>query len=171
GVTSVADLSACARRPDLVVVAVPAPLVGGIVNQAGELGVRAVCVISAGFAEVGPDGRALQDDLRQRARAGGVRLIGPNCMGVLNGGPATRFNATFSPVFPRPGRVAFVSQSGGLGLAALALLDSPTLGVSGFVSVGNTADLTANDLLLYWGDDPRTDVILAYLESVADPRR
>ncbi len=171
GVTSVADLSACARRPDLVVVAVPAPLVGGIVDQAGELGVRAVCVISAGFAEVGPDGRALQDDLRQRARAGGVRLIGPNCMGVLNGGPATRFNATFSPVFPRPGRVAFVSQSGGLGLAALALLDSPTLGVSGFVSVGNTADLTANDLLLYWGDDPRTDVILAYLESVADPRR
>ncbi len=171
GVPSVADLAECARRPDLAVVAVPAPLVAGIVDQAGELGVHALCVISAGFAEVGPAGRALQGDVRSHARAGGVRLIGPNCMGVLNGGPETRFNATFSPVFPPPGRVAFVSQSGGLGLAALALLDSPALGVSGFVSVGNTADLSANDLLLYWGDDPRTDVILAYLESVADPRR
>ncbi len=171
GVSAVADLSACVPAPDMVVVAVPAPLVAGIIDQAGAQGVRAACVISADFAEVGPEGRARQDDLRQRARAGGVRLIGPNCMGVLNGGPETRFNATFSPVFPPPGRVAFVSQSGGLGLAALALLDSPALGVSGFVSVGNAADLSANDLLLYWGDDPHTDVILAYLESVADPRR
>ena len=92
-------------------------------------------------------------------------------MGLLNGGPDPRFNATFSPVFPPPGRLAFVTQSGGLGLAALALLTGPSLGVSGFVSVGNTADLTPNDLLLYWDEDPGTDLILAYLESVPDPRR
>ena len=119
----------------------------------------------------GAEGRVLQDELRHRARAAGVRLIGPNCMGLLNGGPDPRFNATFSTVFPPPGRLAFVSQSGGLGLAALALFTGPSLGVSGFVSVGNTADLTPNDLLLYWDEDPATGLILAYLESVPDPRR
>jgi succinyl-CoA ligase-like protein len=91
--------------------------------------------------------------------------------GLLSGGPEPRFNATFSPVFPPPGRLAFVTQSGGLGLAALALLAGPSVGVSGFVSVGNTVDLTPNDLLLYWDEDPGTDVVLAYLESVPDPRR
>jgi acetate---CoA ligase (ADP-forming) len=171
GMTCYPVLAACPSRPDLAVLAVPAPLVAGIVDQAGALGVRAVCVISAGFAETGAQGRALQDELRRRARAAGVRLIGPNCMGLLNGGPDARFNATFSPVFPPPGRLAFVTQSGGLGLAALALLAGPSLGVSGFVSVGNTADLAPNDLLLYWDEDPGTGVVLAYLESVPDPRR
>jgi acyl-CoA synthetase (NDP forming)/GNAT superfamily N-acetyltransferase len=171
GVPAYPDLAACPQPPDLVLVAVPAPLVAGVVDQAGRLGIRAVCVISAGFAETGAEGRVLQDELRHRARAAGVRLIGPNCMGLLNGGPDPRFNATFSTVFPPPGRLAFVSQSGGLGLAALALFTGPSLGVSGFVSVGNTADLTPNDLLLYWDEDPATGLILAYLESVPDPRR
>ena len=130
-----------------------------------------MCVISAGFAEVGGEGRALQDELRHHARAAGVRLIGPNCMGLLNGGPDPRFNATFSPAFPPPGRLAFVTQSGGLGLAALTLLTGPSLGVSGFVSVGNTADLAPNDLLLFWDEDPGTSLVLAYLESVPNPRR
>ena len=121
--------------------------------------------------ELTGQGRELQDELCRRARAAGVRLIGPNCMGLLSGGPEPRFNATFSPVLPPPGRLAFVTQSGGLGLAALALLAGPSLGVSGFVSVGNTADLAPNDLLLYWDEDPGTDVVLAYLESVPDPRR
>ena len=170
GVPAYPDLSSCPQPPDLAVVAVPAPLVAGVVDH-GRLGTRAVCVISAGFAEVGGEGRVLQDELRRRARAAGVRLIGPNCMGLLNGGPDPRFNATFSTVFPPPGRLAFVSQSGGLGLAALALFTGPSLGVSGFVSVGNTVDLTPNDLLLYWGEDPATSLILAYLESVPDPRR
>ena len=165
------DLPSCPGPPDLALVAVPAPVVAGVVGQAGALGVRAVCVISAGFAEIGEQGRVLQDELRRRARAAGVRLIGPNCMGLLSGGPEPRFNATFSPVFPPPGRLAFVTQSGGLGLAALALLAGPSVGVSGFVSVGNTVDLTPNDLLLYWDEDPGTDVVLAYLESVPDPRR
>ena len=171
GMTAYPDLASCPQPPDLVVVAVPAPLVAAVVDQAGRLGVRAVCVISAGFAEVGGEGRVLQDELRRRARAAGVRLIGPNCMGLLNGGPDPRFNASFSTVFPPPGRLAFVSQSGGLGLAALSMFTGPSLGVSGFVSVGNTADLTPNDLLLYWDEDPGTSVILAYLESVPDPRR
>ena len=171
GMTAYPDLASCPQPPDLAVVAVPAPLVTGVVDQAGRLGVRAVCVISAGFAEVGSEGRALQDELRRRARATGVRLIGPNCMGLLNGGPDPRFNASFSTVFPPPGRLAFVSQSGGLGLAALALFTGPSLGVSGFVSVGNTADLTPNDLLLYWDEDPGISIILAYLESVPNPRR
>jgi len=129
--------------------------VAGVVGQAGALGVRAVCVISAGFAETGGQGRALQDELRLRARAAGVRLIGPNCMGQLNGGPEPRFNATFSAAFPPPGHLSFVPQSGGLGLAALALLNGPSLGVSGFVSVGSTADLTPNDLLLVLGRGSR----------------
>ncbi len=171
GVSVYPDLPSCPQPPDLVLVAVPAPLVAGVVDQAGGLGVRALCVISAGFAEAGSEGRALQEDLRRRARTAGVRLIGPNCMGLLNGGPDPRFNATFSPAFPPPGQMAFVTQSGGLGLAALALLAGPSLGVSGFVSVGNTADLAPNDLLLYWDDDPGTDLILVYLESVPDPRR
>ena len=165
------DLPSCPGPPDLALVAVPAPAVAGVVGQAGALGVRAVCVISAGFAEIGEQGRVLQDELRRRARAAGVRLIGPNCMGLLSGGPEPRFNATFSAVFPPPGQLAFVTQSGGLGLAALALLAGPSVGVSGFVSVGNTVDLTPNDLLLYWDEDPGTDVVLAYLESVPDPRR
>ena len=165
------DLPSCPGPPDLALVAVPAPVVADVVGQAGALGVRAVCVISAGFAEIGEQGRVLQDELRRRARAAGVRLIGPNCMGLLSGGPEPRFNATFSLVFPPPGRLAFVTQSGGLGLAALALLAGPSVGVSGFVSVGNTVDLTPNDLLLYWDEDPGTDVVLAYLESVPDPRR
>jgi len=139
--TAYPDLASCPQPPELAVVAVPAPLVAGVVDQAGRLGVRAVCVISAGFAEVGEEGRGLQDELRRRARAAGVRLIGPNCMGLLNGGPDPRFNASFSTVFPPPGRLAFVSQSGGLGLAALALFTGPSLGVSSFVSVGNTTDL------------------------------
>ena len=171
GVPAYPDLSSCPQPPDLALVAVPAPLVAGVVDQAGRLGIRAVCVISAGFAEVGGEGRVLQDELRRRARAAGVRLIGPNCMGLLSGGPDLRFNASFSPVFPPPGRLAFVSQSGGLGLSALALFTGPALGVSSFVSVGNTADLTPNDLLLYWDEDPGTSIILAYLESVPDPRR
>jgi acetate---CoA ligase (ADP-forming) len=171
GMTCYPDLASCPRPPDLALAAVPAPVVADVVDQAGALGVRAVCVISAGFAETGGQGRELQDELRRHARAAGVRLIGPNCMGLLNGGPDPRFNATFSPVFPPPGRLAFVTQSGGLGLAALTLLAGPSLGIGGFVSVGNTADLAPNDLLLYWDEDPGTGLMLAYLESVPDPRR
>lgn len=171
GLEAFPDLRSCPTPPDLAVVAVPAPAVAHVVDEAAACGVNALCVISAGYAEVGSDGKALQDDLVRRARQGGVRLIGPNCMGLANGGPEPRFNATFSPTFPQAGRLAFISQSGGLGLAALALLTGPEVGMSGFVSVGNTADLGPNDLLLYFDDDPATDLVLAYLESVPAPRQ
>ena len=124
GVTAYPDLPACPNRRTWRWWRCPRRSWPGSSTRPA-LGVRAVCVISAGFAEVGAEGRALQDELRRHARAAGVRLVGPNCMGLLNGGPDPRFNATFSPAFPPPGRLAFVTQSGGLGLAALTLLAGP----------------------------------------------
>ncbi|MEY3019708.1 MAG: hypothetical protein RLZZ272_692 [Actinomycetota bacterium] len=164
------SLSECPIVPDLVLVCVPAPLVADVVDEAGRLGVRAVCVISAGFAEVGEEGRARQEELMARARQHGLRIIGPNCMGLLNGTDAVRLNGTFSTTFPGAGRVSMSSQSGALGLAVLEHVDAIGLGISTFVSIGNKADVSTNDLLLYWEDDPDTDVILAYLESFGNPR-
>jgi acetate---CoA ligase (ADP-forming) len=164
-------LSDCPEVPDLVVVCVPAPLVPDIVDEAGKLGVRAVCVISAGFSEVSGGGPDLQEDLMRRAQAHGLRIVGPNCMGLLNAAADHRLNATFSQLFPRPGRVGFLSQSGALGLSALKQLEEHRIGVSTFISVGNKSDVSGNDLLLYWEDDPDTDVILLYLESFGNPRR
>ncbi|MFP5309985.1 MAG: GNAT family N-acetyltransferase [Actinomycetes bacterium] len=171
GVAAYPDLASCPGLPDLVVVCVPAPLVPDVVDEAGELGVRAVCVVSAGFAEVGEEGRARQDELMARARGHGMRIVGPNCMGLLNGTEGVRLNATFSRTFPRPGRVSMSSQSGALGLAVLDHVDRIGLGISTFVSVGNKADISGNDLLLYWEDDPDTDVALLYLESFGNPRK
>ena len=132
---------------------------------------RAV-VISAGFKEIGPEGakrdeRALVDG---RARHG-MRLVGPNCLGVLNTEPAVRLTPPSRPVYPPPGRVAFSSQSGALGLAILDYASELNLGISQFVSVGNKADVSGNDLLEFWEQDPGTDVILLYLESFGNPRR
>lgn len=170
GVDAYPDLASCPVVPDLVVVCVPAGAVPDIVGQAGRVGVKAVCVISAGFAESGPDGAALEADLVREARLAGVRLVGPNCAGILNGASGSRFNATFSRVFPDPGGTSLVSQSGAVGVAVLEATQARGLGMGAFVSVGNGADLTTNDLLLHFGRDPMTDLILLYLESVDDPR-
>jgi acetate---CoA ligase (ADP-forming) len=170
GVVAYPDLSSCPDVPDLVVVCVPAPLVAEVVDEAGELGVRAVTVVSAGFAEVGPAGEERQRELLEVARGHGMRLIGPNCMGLLNGSSGARMNATFAGTFPRPGRVAMSSQSGALGLAVLDHIDALGLGVSSFVSIGNKADISGNDLLSYWEHDEDTDVVLLYLESFGNPR-
>ncbi|MCS6852973.1 MAG: GNAT family N-acetyltransferase [Gemmataceae bacterium] len=156
---------------DLAVVAVPRSVVPEVVDECAARGVRALVVITAGYAEVGPEGRALQEQLARQVRAHGMRLIGPNCMGLLNADPAVRLNASFSPVFPPPGRIAMSSQSGALGLAILAAARNYGLGISTFVSVGNKADVSGNDLLQYWEEDPQTDVILLYLESFGNPRR
>ncbi|WP_447974739.1 bifunctional acetate--CoA ligase family protein/GNAT family N-acetyltransferase [Nitrospira sp. Kam-Ns4a] len=156
---------------DLAVVAVPRDAVAAAVADCAARGVRALVVITAGFAETGPEGRARQDRLVEQVRGAGMRLIGPNCMGILNTDPAVRLNATFSPVFPPPGRVAMLTQSGALGLAILAAARRLRLGLSTFVSVGNKADVSGNDLLQYWEEDPATDVILLYLESFGNPRR
>jgi acetate---CoA ligase (ADP-forming) len=171
GVAAYPSLSACPEVPDLVIVSVPGPHVADVVDEAGDLGVNAVCVISAGFAEAGEEGIARQGDLLERARGHGLRIIGPNCMGLLNGHGEVRMNGTFSRTFPGPGRVSMSSQSGALGLAVLDHVNRLGLGISTFVSIGNKADISGNDLLLYWEEDAETDVILLYLESFGNPRK
>ncbi|MDW8058763.1 MAG: GNAT family N-acetyltransferase [Thermomicrobium sp.] len=156
---------------DLAVIAVPAPEVLKVAEECGRKGVRALVVISSGFAEIGPEGRRRQDELLRICRAYGMRLIGPNCIGVINTDPDVRLNATFGPLPPLPGRVGFASQSGALGLAIIDYARSLGLGLSSFVSMGNKADISGNDLLNYWETDPRTEVILLYLESFGNPRK
>ena len=148
-----------------------APRSSAVVDDCAAAGVKSLVVVTAGFAEVGADGRALQDQLVDKVRGYGMRMVGPNCMGLLNTDPAVRLNASFSPMFPREGRIALSSQSGALGLAILALAAAREVGLSQFVSVGNKADVSGNDLLEYWESDPRTHVILLYLESFGNPRR
>ena len=165
------SVSACPTVPDLLVVSVPAPAVADVVEEAARIGTRAAVILSAGFADAGAEGLERERRLMEVVRAYGIRVVGPNCMGVLNAAPDVRLNATFSSVFPRPGRVAFSSQSGALGLAILASAERLGLGVSSFASIGNKADLSGNDLLQYWEADPGTDVVLLYLESFGNPRK
>lgn len=165
---SVRDLP---ETPDLAVVAVPAAAVEGVIDDCGARGVRAAIVVTAGFAEVGAEGRERQQKLLEKVRGYGMRMVGPNCLGLLNTDPAVRLNASFAPDFPSPGSVAFCSQSGALGLAFISLARERALGLSSFVSVGNKADVSGNDVLQYWEEDPRTRVILLYLESFGNPRR
>jgi len=156
---------------DLAVIAVPAVAVNGVARECAEQGVPAVVVISAGFAEVGPEGAERQRQLLDICREAGMRLVGPNCLGVVNTAPDVRLNATFAPRMPDAGNVGFISQSGALGLAFIELSGDRNLGLSSFASVGNRADITANDMLEYWESDPGTDVALLYIESFSDPRR
>ena len=151
--------------------AVPAASVLAVVDDCAAAGVKALVVISAGFAEAGERGRALQQQLVERVRNYGIRMIGPNCMGLLNAASDVRLNASFSPVMPPSGRVSLLSQSGALGIAILELARQRQVGMSTFVSVGNKADVSGNDLLQYWERDPATSVILLYLESFGNPRR
>jgi acetyl coenzyme A synthetase (ADP forming)-like protein len=156
---------------ELAVIVVPAELVLEVAEACGRKEVRALVVISAGFAEVGDRGRERQDELMRICRSTGMRLIGPNCMGILNTHPEVRLNATFAPVPPPTGRVGFMSQSGALGLAVMDYAGVLGLGLSSFVSVGNKADISGNDLIRYWEQDPDTDIILLYLESFGNPRK
>jgi acetyl coenzyme A synthetase (ADP forming)-like protein len=171
GKAAFASLRDVPAAVDLAIVAVPREAVLGVVDDCAARGVRALVVLTAGFAETDADGRALQSKLVGKVRGYGMRMIGPNCMGILNTDPAIRLNASFAPVFPPPGRVAMSSQSGALGLAILAAARRLQLGLSTFVSVGNKADVSGNDLLQYWEEDAGTDVILLYLESFGNPRR
>ena len=154
---------------DLVVVCLPGAAVLDAVAEALAAGVRAVCVVSAGFAEIGPEGEARQERLLELVRAHGARLIGPNCLGIAVAAP--RLNATFGPRMLPPGGVGFSSQSGALGLAVLERAAERRLGLSAFVSIGNKADISSNDLLEYWEDDPHTSVVALYLESFGNPRK
>jgi acetyl coenzyme A synthetase (ADP forming)-like protein len=156
---------------DLAVVAVPAAHVLGVAAECARKGVRALVVISAGFAETGEEGQARQAALVRLCRAAGMRLVGPNCLGIVNTDPAVRLNATFATLLPPAGRVGFFSQSGALGLAVMDYAAQRGIGLSTFVSIGNRADVSSNDLLAYWEEDPRTDVVLLYVESFGNPRK
>ena len=154
---------------DLAVICLPGTAVLDAAEEALAAGVRALCVVSAGFAEVGLEGAERQEQLVALVRAHGARLLGPNCLGIAVAGP--QLNATFGPRALPPGNIGFSSQSGALGLAVLERAAERSLGLSAFVSVGNKADISSNDLLEYWQDDPRTDVVLLYLESFGNPRK
>jgi acetyl coenzyme A synthetase (ADP forming)-like protein len=164
------SVTAIGEPVDLAVVAVPAKDVLAVAEDCAHAGVRGLVVVSAGFAEVSAEGRTLQGRLFDLVRRTGMRLVGPNCLGVLNTDPAVRLNATFAPTWPPLGNVAMLSQSGALGLAILDHVRDLGIGISSFVSVGNKADVSGNDLISYWADDPGTRVILLYLESFGNPR-
>jgi acetate---CoA ligase (ADP-forming) len=153
---------------DLAVICLPGPSVLEAAEEALRKGVRALCVISSGFAETGSEGRERQEQLLALVRSHGARLLGPNCLGIASS--KVNLNATFAPRALPAGRIGFSSQSGALGLALLEQ-SSARLGFSAFVSIGNKADVSSNDLLEWWEDDPDTDVVLLYLESFGNPRK
>jgi acetate---CoA ligase (ADP-forming) len=167
-VRSIADVEG---DVELAIVAVPAAAVIETARQCAAKGVRALVVLTAGFAEVGGEGRARQAELMAVCRAAGMRVVGPNCLGVANLHHLTGFNATFAPGEPTPGSVAFASQSGAFGIAAIDEAAARGIGLSSFVSMGDKADLSGNDFLEYWEQDPDTSVLLLYLESFGNPRR
>jgi len=154
---------------DLAIIVVPAKLVAKVTDECGRKGVHTIVVISDGFRERGAEGASRERELRNITLGYGMRLVGPNCMGVINTDPAVRLNATFSQVYPPRGNVAFLSQSGAMGLVILEYANSLNMGISTFVSVGNRADISSNDLLQYWEQDPATEVIILYLESFGNP--
>jgi acyl-CoA synthetase (NDP forming)/GNAT superfamily N-acetyltransferase len=171
GVPAAPSFAALPGRVDLAVIAVPAPAVAGVLADAGAAGVRAAVILTSGFGETGAAGRDTEAELVRIARKHGIRLVGPNCLGVLNTDPAVRLNAGFAPTAPPAGGLAVASQSGAVGIALLDNASRTGCGVSTFVSLGNKADVSGNDLISYWHDDPATAAVALYLESFGNPRR
>ncbi|MGW1539898.1 GNAT family N-acetyltransferase [Streptomyces sp. NPDC002309] len=177
GVPAYRSVRDIAEPVDLAVVAVPAEHVPEVVAECGEHGVQGLVVLSAGYAESGPEGRERQRELVRHARAYGMRIIGPNAFGIINTSPGAQLNASLAPEMPRPGRIGLFAQSGAIGIALLSRLHrrgggvTGVTGVSTFVASGNRADVSGNDLLQYWYDDPDTDVVLMYLETIGNPRK
>jgi len=165
------SLEAVPGPVDLAVVAVPAAVVPDVVKACGEKGVGSLVVVSSHFAEDGPAGAALEREVARLAHSYGMRVVGPNCFGVLNTNPEISLNATFAKDVPYAGNLSFASQSGGLGIAVLAEAKKRGTGLSSFVSLGNKADVSGNDLLSWWSEDPATAVGLLYLESFGNPRK
>jgi len=164
-VPSVLDIQG---EADLAIVAIPAPLVAGAIDQCGQKGIRSAIVVAAGFKETGPDGARLEQELRQRAEQAGVSLLGPNCLGIINTDPAASLNASFARSMPVPGNIAFMSQSGALCTSILDYARAQHIGFSKFISFGNKADVDEVDLLGYLASDEQTRVILMYLEDLDD---
>jgi acetyl coenzyme A synthetase (ADP forming)-like protein len=169
GVRAYASVEEIPEQVELAVICVPGAQVLDAAASCLAHGVRALCVISSGFAETGAEGRERQEQLLALVRAHGARLVGPNCLGIASSSP--RLNATFAPRELPPGRIGFSSQSGALGLALLEKAAGRNLGFSSFVSIGNKADVSSNDLLEWWEEDPETDLVLLYLESFGNPRK
>jgi acetyl coenzyme A synthetase (ADP forming)-like protein len=165
------NLRAIPDPVDLAIVVVPQREVEGVVDDAAAKGVRGLVVITAGYRETGPAGRAAEEVLKEKVRKAGIRMVGPNCMGIINTDPEVRLNATFAATTPTPGSAGFMSQSGALGEMILAHAEQIGLGIACFVSMGNKTDISGNDLLEAWEDDPRINVILMYLESFGNPAR
>jgi acyl-CoA synthetase (NDP forming)/GNAT superfamily N-acetyltransferase len=171
GVRAVPSVGDIDGPVDLAIVVVPAAQVPAVVEECGRKGVPAAIVISAGFAENGPEGAALSAAALRAARRFGTRLLGPNCLGVINTDPDVRLHATFATPNPRPGPVALLSESGTIGAVILDRIGEAGLGASSFAAIGNRADVSANDMLQYWADDPRTELVLLYLESFGNARK
>jgi len=165
------SVSAIPGPVELAVVVVPKEHVLSVARECGEKGVRGLVVISAGFKEVGPEGAAREAELMEVVRSYGMRLVGPNCMGLMNTDADVSLNATFAPTMPPRGPLSFMSQSGALGVTILDYAAELGVGIRQFVSVGNKPDVSGNDLIEYWEDDPGTRVILIYLENFGNPRR
>jgi acetyltransferase len=168
GLTSYATIGAVPGRVDLAVIATPAQGVPDVISQCVVKGVRGAIVLSSGFKESGPEGEALELEVLKRARAGRLRVLGPNCLGVIR--PVTGLNASFASVDARPGTVGFASQSGALCSAILDWSLAQEFGFSAFISMGSMGDIGWGDVIYFLGDDPRTKSILLYIESVGDAR-
>jgi acyl-CoA synthetase (NDP forming)/RimJ/RimL family protein N-acetyltransferase len=167
---AVASILDIAEDVDLAIIAVPAEAVAAVVEECGRKQVYGVVIHSAGFAESGPEGAALEAEVLRVARSWGIRIIGPNCLGVINTDPAVRLHATFAHAVPRRGRVSLLSESGMVGAAIISQARDEGLGISSFVALGNRADVSGNDLLQYWEDDDHTDVVCMYIESFGNAR-
>jgi len=164
-------VSAIPDPVDLAIIVVPRQEVPAVVADCGKKGVKGLVVITAGFSETGEEGRRLEVELNQTVERYGMRMIGPNCMGIINADPEVQMDATFAPTLPLSGHIAFMSQSGALGVAILNMARQLDIGFSIFVSMGNKANVSGEDLLLYLEDDPNTELILMYLESFGNPRQ
>ncbi|MCL2551195.1 MAG: GNAT family N-acetyltransferase [Actinomycetia bacterium] len=171
GVPGYRSVASIGEPVDLAVVAVPADRVPEAVADCGEAGVRGLVVVAAGYSESGAEGREKQRELVRQARSHGMRVIGPNAFGVLNTADDIRLNASLSPEMPHHGRLGLFTQSGSIGIALLSGLHRRGAGPSSFVSAGNRADVSGNDLLQFWQDDPETEAVLMYLESFGNPRK
>jgi len=168
GIKAYPDIASVPEKVDLAVIVIPAPFVPPVIKECAEAEVKGVIVISAGFKELGPEGAALETQIMEEARKGGVRIIGPNCLGVMN--PLNGMNATFASTMARPGNVGFVSQSGALCTAVLDWSHHHNVGFSLFISIGSMLDVGWGDLIHYLGKDPTTKSIVIYMESVGDAR-
>jgi len=162
------DINSLPELPSLAVLVIPAKSVADLVEEIGKAGVKAIIIISAGFKEIGPDGKSREDRIADIATKYDIRIIGPNCMGVIR--PSTGLNTTFATTMPKPGNVAFLSQSGALGSAVLDWATSKGIGFSAFVSLGSMLDINFGNLIDYFGEDPETQSIAIYMESIANAK-